>query len=144
MYVAFVIDAFARRIVGWRVTQTLRTDLVLDALEQALYDRPLGAAPELVHHSDSEYMGACFRAVLTAHGMLGSMSRRGDCLDNDVMERWFSTVKQELGERFESCRQSKMELFDYIEVFYNQRRRHTTLGPISPAEFERRRLTPAA
>ena len=67
--------------------------------------------------------------------MLGSMSRRGDCLDNAVMESWFSTVKQELGERFESCGQAKMELFDDIEVFYNQRRRHTTLGQVSPAEF---------
>jgi len=76
--------------------------------------------------------------------MEGSMSRRGDCLDNAVMESWFSTVKLELGGRFESCGQAKMELFDYIEVFYNQRRRHSTLGQISPAEFERRRLTPAA
>ena len=72
------------------------------------------------------------------------MSRRGDCLDSAVMESWLSTVKQELGERFESCGQAKMELFDDIEVFYNQRRRHTTLGQVSPAEFERRRLTPAA
>ena len=66
------------------------------------------------------------------------MSRRGNCYDNAVMESFFSTVKSELGERFESCGDAKMELFDYIEVFYNQRRRHSTLGQISPAAFERR------
>ena len=66
------------------------------------------------------------------------MSRRGNCYDNAVMESFFSTVKSELGERFESCGEAKMELFDYIEVFYNQRRRHSTLGQISPAAFERR------
>ena len=77
----------------------------------------------------------------TAHGMTGSMSRRGNCFDNAVMESWFSTVKRELGEHFESCGQAKMELFDYIEVFYSHRRRHSTLCQISPAEFEQRRNT---
>ena len=76
--------------------------------------------------------------------MTGSMSRRGNCYDNAVMESWFSIVKLELGEHFASCGEAKMELFDYIEVFYNQRRRHSTLGQISPAEFERRRMSPAA
>ena len=76
--------------------------------------------------------------------MLGSMSRRGDCFDNAVTESWFSTVKLELGEHFESYGRAKVELVDYIEFFYNQRRGHWTLGQISPAEFERRKLTPAA
>ena len=76
--------------------------------------------------------------------MTGSMSRRGNCYDNAVMESWFSTVKLELGEHFASCGEAKMELFDYIEVFYNQRRRHSTLGQISPAEFERRRMSPSS
>ena len=69
------------------------------------------------------------------------MSRRGNCYDNAVMEAFFSTVKSELADRFASCGEAKMELFDYIEVFYNQRRRHSTLGQISPAEFEKRAST---
>ena len=103
---------------------------------------PLG----LLHHSDqgSPYASEDYRAILATHGMPGRMSRRGDCYDNAVMESWFSTVKLELGERFESCGQAKMELFDYIEVVYNQRRRHSPLGQISRAEFERRMLMPAA
>ena len=78
--------------------------------------------------------------MLKAHGIICSMSRRGNCYDNAVMESFFSTVKSELGEHFESHGEAKMELFDYIEVFYNQRRRHSTLGQISPAAFERRAL----
>ena len=70
------------------------------------------------------------------------MSRRGDCYDNAAMESWFSTLKAELGERFDSPTGAKVELFDYIEVFYNQRRRHSTIGQISPAEYERRTATP--
>jgi len=77
--------------------------------------------------------------MLDAHGIRCSMSRRGDCYDNAVMEAFFSSVKSETADRFASCGEAKMELFDYIEVFYNQRRRHSTLGQISPAEFERRK-----
>jgi len=79
-----------------------------------------------------------YQAVLTAAGMTGSMSRRGNCFDNAVMESFFSTVKAELGEHFETYGIAKEQLFDYIEAFYNQRRRHSTLGQISPAAFERR------
>ena len=94
----------------------------------------------LLHHSDQgcTYASADYQAALSARGITCSMSRRGNCYDNAVSESFFSTVKSELGERFESYGQAKMELFDYIEVFYNQRRRHSTLGQISPAEFERR------
>ena len=144
LYLAAVLDLYSRFIVGWAVSAINDRHLVIKALQMALKRRrpPLG----LLHHSDqgSPYASEDYRATLTAHGMLGSMSRRGDCYDNAVMESWFSTVKLELGEHFESCGQAKMELFDYIEVFYNQRRRHSTLGQISPAEFERRGLTPAA
>ncbi len=76
--------------------------------------------------------------MLNAHGITCSTSRRGNCYDNAVSESFFSTVKSELGDAFESYGHAKMELFDYIELFYNQRRRHSTLGQISPAEFERR------
>ena len=82
-------------------------------------------------------------AVLEANGITCSMSRRGNCYDNAVMESFFSSVKSEVADRFDSCGEAKMELFDYIEVFYNQRRRHSTLGQISPAAFERR-VTQAA
>lgn len=144
LYLAAVLDLFSRFLVGWAVSAINDRHLVIKALQTALKRRrpPLG----VLHHSDqgSPYASEDYRAILATHGMLGSMSRRGDCYDNAVMESWFSTVKLELGERFESCGQAKMELFDYIEVFYNQRRRHSTLGQISPAEFERRMLIPAA
>ena len=93
-----------------------------------------------MHHSDQgcTYASEDYQDILDARRMTCSMSRRGDCYDNAVMESFFLTVKSELGEHFDSCGDAKRELFDYIEVFYNQRRRHSTLGQISPAEFERR------
>src|SRR5678810_918217 len=94
----------------------------------------------LLHHSDQgcTYASEDYRARLEQPGLTCSMSRRGNCYDNAVMESFFSTVKSELADRFDSCGEAKRELFDYIEVFYNQRRRHSTLGQISPAAFERR------
>ena len=94
----------------------------------------------LLHHSDqgSTYASEDYQHVLDAHGITCSMSRRGDCYDNAVMEAFFSTVKLELAERFESGGHAKRELFEYIEVFYNQRRRHSTIGYVSPAVFEQR------
>ena len=139
-----MLDLFSRFVAGWAVSAINDRHLVIKALQMALKRRrpPL----ELLHHSDrgSPYASEDYQAVLTAHGMLGSMSRGGDCHDDAVMGSWFSTVKFELGEHFETCDEAKMELFDYIEAFYNQRRRHSTLGQISPAEFERRRQTSAA
>jgi putative transposase len=93
----------------------------------------------LLHHSDQgcTYASEDYQRWLATYGITCSMSRRGNCYDNAVMESFFSTVKFELGEHFESCGEAKMQLFDYIEVFYNQRRRHSTNGQISPAAFER-------
>jgi len=93
-----------------------------------------------LHHSDQgcTYASEDYQAILETFGITCSMSRRGDCYDNAVMESFFSTVKAELGEHFESDGLAKAELFDYIEVFYNQQRRHSTLGLVSPAAFERR------
>src|ERR1035437_5616749 len=90
----------------------------------------------LLHHSDQGSPYACedYQTILEARGITCSMSRRGNCYDNAVMESFFSTVKSELRDRFDSCGEAKMELFDYIEVFYNQRRRHSTLGQISRSE----------
>ncbi len=138
LYLAAVLDLFSRFIVGWAVSAVNDRHLTIKALEMALKRR----CPEigLLHHSDQgcTYASEDYQAVLEARGIVCSMSRRGNCYDNAVMESFFSTVKSELGEHFESHGVAKMEVFDYIEVFYNQRRRHSTLGQISPAAFERR------
>ena len=93
----------------------------------------------LLHHSDQgcTYASEDYQEVLRDHGIVCSMSRRGNCYDNSVMESWFSTLKFELGETFASIRTAKDQLFDYVEVFYNQKRRHSTIGRISPGAFER-------
>ena len=144
LYLAAILDLYSRFLVGWAVSAINDRHLVIKALQRALKRRAPGAG--LLHHSDqgSPYASEDYQRIIKTHRMTGSMSRRGNCYDNAVMESWFSTVKHELGEHFESCGDAKMALFDYIEVFYNQRRRHSTLGQISPAEFERRRLTLAA
>lgn len=138
LYLAAILDLYSRFIVGWALSAVNDRHLALRALDMAMKRR----CPEsgLLHHSDQgcTYASEDYRARLEQHGIVCSMSRRGNCYDNAVMESWFSTVKSEEGERFESYAHAKEALFDYIEVFYNQRRRHSTLGQISPAEFERR------
>jgi transposase InsO family protein len=138
MYLAVILDLYSRFIVGWALSAVNDRHLTLKALRQALERR----WPEdgLLHHSDqgSTYASDEYRAALEAHGITCSMSRRGNCLDNAVMESWFSTLKSELGERFANPAEAKHELFDYIEIFYNRKRRHSSLGYLSPAEYERR------
>jgi putative transposase len=138
LYLAAILDLFSRFVVGWAVSAVNDRHVTIKALEMALKRRCPDAG--LLHHSDQgcTYASEDYQRLLDAHGLTCSMSRRGDCYDNAVMESFFSTVKSELGERFVSYGEAKMELFDYIEVFYNQRRRHSTLGQISPAVFERR------
>ncbi len=138
LYLAAIMDLFSRFIVGWAISAVNDRLLTIKALEMALRRRCPGAG--LLHHSDQgcTYASEDYQAILDARGLVCSMSRRGNCYDNAVMESFFSTVKSELREHFESHGEAKMELFDYIEVFYNQRRRHSTLGQISPAAFERR------
>ena len=137
LYLAAVLDLYSRFIVGWAVSAVNDRRLTIKALEMALARRSPGAG--LLHHSDRgcTYTAEDYQALLAAHGIMCSMSRRGDCYDNAAMESFFSTVKTELADRFPSYGEAKMALFDYIEVFYNQRRRHSTLGLISPAAFER-------
>jgi transposase InsO family protein len=137
LYLAAILDLFSRFIVGWAVSAVNDRHLTIKALQMALKRRCPDAG--LLHHSDqgSTYASEDYQDVLDTHGILCSMSRRGNCHDNAVAESFFSTVKSELGEHFDSHGEAKMELFDYIEVFYNQRRRHSTLGQISPAAFER-------
>jgi transposase InsO family protein len=138
LYLAAILDLFSRFVVGWAVSAVNDRHLALKALSMALKRRCPDAG--LLHHSDQgcTYASEDYQRVLDANGLTCSMSRRGNCYDNAVMEAFFSTVKSELADHFESCGEAKMALFDYIEVFYNQRRRHSTLGQISPAQFEKR------
>jgi transposase InsO family protein len=138
LYLAAILDLFSRFVVGWAVSAVNDRHLTIKALEMAMKRRCPKAG--LLHHSDQgcTYASEGYQAILEANGIVCSMSRRGNCYDNAVMESFFSTVKTELGDQFASNADGKMELFDYIEVFYNQRRRHSTLGQISPAAFERR------
>ena len=124
--------------MGWAVSAVNDRHLTIKALEMALKRRCPKAG--LLFHSDQgcTYASEDYQAILDANGVVCSMSRRGNCYDNAVMESFFSTVKSELGDQFASNGDAKMELFDYLEVFYNQRRRHSTLGQISPTAFERR------
>lgn len=142
-YLAVVLDLFSRFVVGWAVSAVNDRHLTIKALDMAVKRR----CPEagLLHHSDqgSTYASEDYQKVLESHGITCSMSRRGNCYDNAVMEAFFSTVKNEVGERYESHGAAKGQLFDYIEVFYNQRRRHSSAGRMSPAAFERK-MTHAA
>jgi transposase InsO family protein len=137
LYLAAILDLFSRFVVGWAVSAVNDRYLTLQALERAVARRCPDAG--LLHHSDrgSTYASEDDQDVLKAHGITCSMSRTGDCWDNAVMEAFFATLKTELADRFGSCGDAKTHLFDYIEVFYNQRRRHSTIGYVSPAAFER-------
>lgn len=138
LFLAVVLDLYSRMVVGWAVSALIDRHLVLKALDMALKRR--GPGPGLLHHSDrgSQYASEDYQKVLEARGITCSMSRKGNCHDNAAMESWFGTLKTELGETFETHAEGKRKLFDYIELFYNQKRRHSTLGYVSPAEFERR------
>jgi len=144
LYLAAILDLFSRFVVGWAVSAVNDRHLTLGALDMALKRRCPRAG--LLHHSDQgcTYASDDYQAVLAARGIACSMSRRGNCYDNAVMESLFSTIKHELGEHFETATHAKAQLFDYLEVFYNQRRRHSTLGQVSPAAYERATLTRAA
>jgi putative transposase len=138
LYLAAILDLYSRFVVGWAISAVNDRRLTLKALEMAVQRRC--PEPGLLHHSDRgcTYTSEDYQTYLAARGITCSMSRRADCYDNAVMESFFATVKKEEADRFPSYGDAKMALFDYIEVFYNQRRRHSTLGQISPAAFERR------
>ncbi|MGH8572910.1 MAG: IS3 family transposase [Gammaproteobacteria bacterium] len=140
LYVAVVLDLFSRRVVGWSMSAQMTAQLVVDALIMAIWRR--GRPRELLHHSDqgSQYTAEEFQRLLAAHGIQCSMSRRGDCWDNAAMESFFSTLKIERVNRtrYRTRDEARANIFDYIERFYNPRRRHSTLGQLSPVEFEKR------
>ncbi len=143
LYLAAVLDLYSRFVVGWAISAVNDRRVTLKALEMAVQRRC--PDPGLLHHSDRGCTYTCvdYQTYLATRGITCSMSRRGDCWDNAVMESFFATLKKEEADRFPSYSDAKMALFDYIEVFYNQRRRHSTLGLISPAAFERRARTAA-
>jgi transposase InsO family protein len=139
LYLAVLIDLFSRRIVGWATSDRLTEQLALSALEQALVQRR--PEPGLLHHSDrgSQYSSRMYRQELAVRGIAVSMSRRGNCWDNAPAESFFSSLKTELfaGEPVPPTRDAaRQALFEYIEVFYNRKRRHSTLGYMSPVRFE--------
>lgn len=138
LYLAVVLDLFSRRVVGWALADHMRTELVLNALQMALGRRRPPA--ELVHHSDrgSQYASNAYRAVLREHGIVCSMSRRGNCWDNAVVESFFATVKTELIHRrsWPTRRELTTGITEYIEVFYNRYRLHSFLAYRSPADYE--------
>jgi transposase InsO family protein len=138
LYLAGVLDLHSRRIVGWAMGPTIDSALVLSALSMATLHR--SPPPGLLFHSDRgvQYAAGNFREALAAAGLVPSMSRRGNCYDNAAMESFWSTLKLELVYRghFVTHRQAQSEIFDFIEAFYNRQRRHTSLGGLSPADFE--------
>lgn len=145
LYLAVVLDLYSRRVVGWAMRHTQDQGLVLDALAMALAQRQ--PRPGLLHHSDRgrQYASRGYQRQLTAWGVQGSMSRVGDCWDNAVVESFFATLKTELGAGadWRTRDEARAALFEYLEVWYNRRRRHSTLGYRSPAEFEQQRTTAA-
>ena len=137
LYLAIVLDLFNREVVGWSLKPRMTTDIVTDALTMAWFrKRP---APGLMHHSDrgSQYASHAFQDKLKEFGMTCSMSRKGNCWDNAPTESWFNSFKNERahGVRYETHANIKAVAFEYIEVFYNRKRLHSTLGYKSPMEF---------
>lgn len=143
LYLAGVLDMYSRRIVGCAMSSRIDAELTLTALRQALGRRRPQA--DLIHHSDQgrQYAADNYQKLLTEHGLISSMSRKGDCWDNAPMESFWGTLKQELiyHERFLTKEEARLKIFEYIEVFYNCYRRHSSLGSISPDEYERLALS---
>jgi putative transposase len=138
LYLAGVLDLCSRKIVGWSMAEHLRAELPADALSMAVARRCPDAG--LLHHSDRGVQYACddYQHLLKSHGMAVSMSGRGDCWDNAAMESFWSTLKNELvhHERYETREQARRSIFEYIEVFYNRQRLHSSIGYQSPEAFE--------
>jgi transposase InsO family protein len=138
IYLAAILDLFSRRVVGWSMDSCIDRTLALDALSMALATR--SPEPGLLHHSDRgvQYASGDYQNQLHDRGIVCSMSRKGDCWDNAVAESFFSTLKAELVYRtdYVSRSQARASVFEYIEVFYNSRRRHSFLGYVSPVEYE--------
>jgi transposase InsO family protein len=139
LYLAVVLDLYSRRIVGWSMGERLEKQLAIKAMMMALKQRLPRSG--LLHHSDrgAQYASNDYRELLEAHSVLASMSRRGDCWDNAVAESFFKTLKVErvYQRKYETRMQAQEDIFQYIEVFYNRKRRHSAIGFLSPVDFER-------
>lgn len=140
LYLAILLDLYSRAVVGWAMGARLTEELTQHALQMALHWRQ--PKPGLLHHSDrgSQYAANAYQQRLRAAGITGSMSRRGNCWDNACVESFFGTLKRELihHRQYHTREEATQEIFEYLEVFYNRQRRHSTLGYRSPAEFEAR------
>ena len=138
LYLAAVLDLHSRKIVGWSMSNRMKRQLVIDALLMAIWQRKPDRG--LLHHSDrgSQYCSREYRNMLNRHGIVPSMSRKGDCWDNAPMESFFHTLKTELVHRrnYKTRQEAISDIFNYIETFYNPKRRHSSLGYMSPAEYE--------
>lgn len=139
LYLAAVMDLYSRRIVGWAISNNIDSALVISATNIALSQRRPKA--NLLHHSDrgSQYASELFQNVLDDNRIICSMSRKGNCWDNACMESFFGSLKTEwVGDKkYESCEEAKNDIFNYIELFYNRKRRHAALGYLSPAAYEK-------
>lgn len=138
LYLATLLDLYSRKVVGWSMSDKIDRHLVLGALEMAAFNRKPAAG--LIHHTDrgSQYASGDYREALDRNGMIASMSRKGNCWDNAVAESFFSTLKTELSGAYKTHADARRAIFEYIEVFYNRKRRHSSLGYLTPAEFEAR------
>jgi len=138
LYLAVVIDLHSRRVVGWSMSSRMKAKLVCDALQMAVWRRRPKAG--LIHHSDrgSQYASRAFRRLLKAHGIKGSMSRKGDCWDNAVVESFFGSLKQELvqWQSYQTRYEAQQDILECISMFYNSTRLHSYLGYMSPNDFE--------
>jgi len=139
LYLAIVLDVFSRKVVGWSMSQHLGSDLVLNALNNAIAHRQ--PRQKIVFHSDQGIQYACSdtRQLLSNNGFVQSMSRKGRCYDNAITETFFHSLKTEqvYFERYETRKEARQDIFNYIEVFYNRERRHSSLGYLSPDNFEK-------
>ena len=142
LYLAVLLDVYSRRVIGWAMSAKPDQHVALQALHMALeHRRP---KPGLIHHSDQGalYTSVAYQHLLAQRGLIASMSRKGNCFDNAVVESFFSTLKNELvhDQRFHAREDAQAAIFEFIEVFYNRQRLHQTLGYVSPMQFEARRL----
>jgi len=143
LYLATIMDLYSRKIIGWSLRERLTKELVIAALHMALKQRNLST--ELLLHSDrgSQYASELYQLLLLKHGILCSMSGKGSCWDNAVMESFYRTLKVELiyQNNYQTRREAQRDIFEYIEIFYNRERLHSSLGYYSPEEYESLMLT---
>lgn len=140
LHLAIVMDLFSRKVIGWAMGGHVDKNLTTEAFKMAIINR--NPKHKFIHHSDqgAEYTNNEYQNILKNHGIISSMSRSGNCYDNAVAESFFKTIKVELAkkQRFNTIEEARAAIFEYIEIFYNRKRLHSTLGYVSPVEYERR------